>query len=108
MLGIGFAVSKFCPGTGLTAAATGHKNAMVFVVGGLVGAAAYMASYSWVASTGILEPILGGKTTLATISGTNYPALFEQMSGEWLGIFVGIVFVVVSLVLPTRLIAENR
>lgn len=69
LLGTGSAVSGYCPGTGLAAAATGRKDAMLFVVGGLMGAAAYMFSYAWVDSTGILNQIAGGKTTLGTVSG---------------------------------------
>ena len=36
MLGAGFAVSGFCPGTGLAAAATGRVDAMLFVIGGFI------------------------------------------------------------------------
>ncbi len=106
LLGVGFAVSGFCPGTGLTAAATGRKDAMFFVLGGLLGAAAYMVSYPWIASTGVLESTLGGKVTLGPVSGTNYPALFGSITGEWLGVFVGVGFIIISLVLPPRLTAK--
>jgi hypothetical protein len=107
MLGAGFAVSGYCPGTGLTAAATGRKDALFFILGGMVGAAAYMASFSWVASTGILDKVLGGKTTLGKIAGTDYPALIEGVSGEMLGIGVGIVLIVIAFVLPNRLRGET-
>ena len=107
LLGAGFAVSGYCPGTGLTAAATGRKDAFVFVIGGLLGAAAYMASYAAVSATGILTPLAGGKTTLGTVSGTSYPALFGSLPGEWAGIAVGVVFVVVAALLPARLITRR-
>lgn len=103
LLGVGFAVSGFCPGTGLTAAATGRKDAMFFVAGGLLGAAAYMGSYPWVASTGILEDIAGGKTTLAKISGTDYPAIFATPSGEIAGMAIGIGLIAIAALLPRRL-----
>lgn len=103
LLGVGFAVAGFCPGTGLTAAATGRKDAVFFVVGGLVGAAAYMGSYAWVKSTGVLDDILGGKTTVGAIAGTKYPALLESVSGEVAGIVIGIVFIALAAVLPVRL-----
>jgi len=104
LLGGGFAISGFCPGTGLTAAATGRKDAMFFVVGGLVGAAAYMGSYAWVESTGLLESIAGGKSTLGQIAGTDYPAFFGSLPGEITGIVLGIVFIAIAAVLPMRIL----
>ncbi len=103
LLGTGFAISGFCPGTGLTAAATGRKDAGFFVLGGLLGAAAYMGSYGWVASTGILQNIAGGKTTLGTISGTEYPALSSAMSGEVIGLILGFVFIAIAILLPAQM-----
>jgi len=36
LLGLGFAVTRYCPGTGLTALADGSKDALFFVGGGLI------------------------------------------------------------------------
>ena len=103
LLGIGFAVAGYCPGTGLAAAATGRWDGVSYVIGGLAGAAAYMASFAWVKSTGVLDPILGGKATLGPLAGTKYPAVFGGIPGEWLGLILGIVFIAISIVLPARL-----
>jgi hypothetical protein len=107
LLGAGFAVAGYCPGTGLGALATGRKDAGIFVLGGLVGAFAYMLSYGWVKTTGVLDKIAGGKSTLGEIAGTDYPALIPGVPGEWLGIVLGIVFLVVAYVLPDRLIGRK-
>jgi hypothetical protein len=104
LLGIGFAVAGYCPGTGLTAAATGRVDALFFVIGGLAGAGAYMASYAWVKSTGILENMAGGKTTLGAVGGTDYHALIPGMSGEWLGLIIGLAFIAIAWLLPGRLV----
>ncbi len=103
LLGAGFAVSGFCPGTGLTAAATGRKDAMFFVLGGLVGAAAYMGSYSWIASTGILNSIAGGQSTLGEIANTNYPAIIPSWSGELIGFVIGLGLISIAWIFPSRL-----
>lgn len=103
LLGTGFAISGFCPGTGLAAAATGRLDAWFFVAGGLFGAAAYMMAYEWVESTGILEPLAGGKATLGPISGTVYPTIVANPPGEWVGIAVGLVLAAIAIVLPARL-----
>ena len=108
LLGVGFAVAGYCPGTGLAAGATGRKDAMFFVLGGLSGAAAFMASYSWVKSTGILTKLFGGKTTLGAISGTDYPALLSSIPGEWLGIAMGLALVGIAVALPDSLRGHSR
>lgn len=103
LLGTGFAIAGYCPGTGLTAAATGRTDGLVFVIGGLVGAAAYMASYAWVKSTGILDKIVGGKATLGTIENSGYPALIDGLPGEAIGLAMGFIFILIAFVLPRRL-----
>jgi hypothetical protein len=108
LLGVGFAAAGYCPGTGLAAAATGRKDALFFTAGGLLGAAAYMGHFAWVESTGTLESMAGGKTTLGKIAGTEYPALFEGMSGETIGIVMGLVFIAVAFALPARLRGEGK
>lgn len=104
LLGVGFAVSGYCPGTGLTAAATGRLDAVVFAVGGLLGAFAYMLTYPAVKATGILDAIAGGSSTLAPIAGTKYPALLTALPGEWLGLALGIALILIAALLPHRLV----
>jgi hypothetical protein len=107
MLGAGWAASGFCPGTGVCAAASGRKDALFFIAGGLLGAAAYMVTYpSWKAS-GLLDKVLGGKVTLGTVPGSKFDGLFA-MSGDILGIVLGAVFVLVAFVLPETLTGEKQ
>lgn len=107
LLGLGWAVSGYCPGTGLTAVATGRMDALFFVLGGLVGAAAYMATYAGVKATGILSSIAGGKATLGVIAGTKYPALLAGVPGEWIGLVLGLVLIAVAWLLPPSINAET-
>ena len=100
-LGIGFAVAGYCPGTGLTAAATGRWDAWFFVLGGLLGAGAYMLVYRYFEGSALLAKLAGGKATLGVIEGTDYPALFG-VSGEWLGLALGVLLMVIAALLPGR------
>ncbi len=102
LLGAGWAISGFCPGTGVCAAATGRKDALFFIAGGLLGAAAYMVTYPSVKASGILDKIAGGKVTLGTVPGAKYEGLMA-LPGDVLGIVLGLVFIVVAFVLPERL-----
>jgi uncharacterized protein len=102
LLGIGFAAAGYCPGTGLAAAATGRKDALVFTAGGLLGAAAYMVTYADIKATGILNQVLGGSTTAGRIAGTKYPALFN-IPGELTGIILGLTLIAIAFALPGTL-----
>ncbi|MEM7775945.1 MAG: YeeE/YedE thiosulfate transporter family protein [Pseudomonadota bacterium] len=108
LLGAGFAVAGYCPGTGLTAAATGRWDAFAFILGGFVGAAGYMVTYEWLAASGVLSSVFGGKVTLGTIAGTSYPALFPELAGEIVGLVVAAVLIVVAALLPARILGSSR
>ena len=73
LLGAGWALSGFCPGTGVVAAGTGRRDALAFLVGGLAGAALFMGSYAPLAETLLFDEVLGGKATLANTE--SYDAL---------------------------------
>lgn len=105
LLGAGWAASGYCPGTGVVAAGAGRRDALFFIAGGLLGAAAYMATYPAWKATGLLDPIAGGKVTLGTVPGSDYSGIFA-FSGDVLGIVLGLVFVLVAFVLPDRLTGE--
>ena len=102
LLGIGWAASGYCPGTGIAAAASGRRDALVYAAGGLVGAAAYMVTYPMWESTGILS---GKALTLGAVPGAKYDALLPGLSGDLVGIMVGIALIVTAFVLPDRVIS---
>lgn len=103
LLGLGWAVSGFCPGTGLASAATGRWDGLVFAGGGLAGAAAFMLTYPWFESTFLMEEIAGGKTTVGAIPGSDYPALISGLPGDVVGIVLGLLFIAAAFALPDRL-----
>lgn len=102
LLGAGWAASGFCPGTGVCAAASGRKDAMFFVAGGLLGAAAYMATYPMWKASGLLDDIAGGKVTLGTVPGSKFEGIWA-VSGDVLGLVLGLAFIVIAFALPERL-----
>lgn len=102
LLGAGWALSGYCPGTGVCAAATGRKDALFFIAGGLLGAAAYMVTYPAWKSSGLLDGLWGGKVTLGTVPGSGYDGV-TAIPGDILGIILGLGFVALAFALPERL-----
>lgn len=101
MLGGGWAASGYCPGTGVCAAASGRVDALFFIAGGLLGAAAYMVSYPMWAASGLLDNVAGGKVTLGTIPDSGYDGLMG-VSGDLLGLVIGAAFAVIAFALPSH------
>ncbi len=106
MLGAGWALAGFCPGTGVVAAASGRKDALFFIAGGLLGAAAYMVTYpAWKAS-GFLDSVAGGKVTVGAVPGAGYEGLVV-FPGDILGILLGAAFIAVAFALPERILGAR-
>jgi hypothetical protein len=72
LFGAGFAVTGYCPGTSLAAAAAGRRDALFAVLGGLAGTAAFAAAYGALAPL-LLDPLTFGKPTVFSALGV--PAL---------------------------------
>lgn len=101
LLGFGWALSGFCPGTGVVAAASGRRDALAFIAGGLLGAAAYMVTYPQVKAMGLLDKIAGGDVTLGAVPGAKYDGV-TALPGDVLGLVLGAAFVVIAFIVPER------
>ncbi len=100
LLGIGWAVSGFCPGTAVVAAGAKRKDALFFILGGLVGAFIYMLMYGSISSTFLFDKIGGGKATLALSGIEKYPSLIPSIPGVVVAGIIGIVFMFIAWKLP--------
>lgn len=101
ILGLGFAVAGYCPGTGLTALADGRKDALFFVGGGLLGALLYTLVYGSIKGSWLFGEIAGGKVMLATGS-DKFQALAPMVPGALLAAVIGIAFMVIAWRLPDK------
>lgn len=102
LLGFGWALSGYCPGTGVAALGTGRRDAFAFIAGGLLGAAAYMVTYPSWKSSGLLDAVAGGAVTIGPVPGSKYEGLIS-LPGDVVGIVLGLVFIVIAFMLPNRL-----
>lgn len=99
LLGAGWALSGYCPGTGLAALGEGRKDAIVYVLGGLAGAFAYMLAFAKLKETFLMEKIAGGKVTLA-LTPSSYDALIKGVPGLAIALIIALVLGLIAWNLP--------
>lgn len=91
LLGAGWAIAGYCPGTGLVGLGAGRLDGLFFVLGGLVGAALFTVSYGYLDGSWLFTNLQGGKVTLAGL----------DTNGAW-AVAVAVVFVVIAMLLPNK------
>jgi uncharacterized membrane protein YedE/YeeE len=101
IFGIGFAIAGYCPGTSVASIGEGRKDAMVFVLGGLIGAGIFTAIYGSLKGTFLYDKIAGGKVTLAETGNAKFAHLLDLPPLLIVGV-LAIIFIVIAFKLPGR------
>ncbi|MBW2544112.1 MAG: YeeE/YedE family protein [Deltaproteobacteria bacterium] len=102
IMGIGWAFTGYCPSTSMAALGDGRKDAIFFILGGLLGAYLYMLAYANLKGTSLLDKILGGNVTLALTPDPSYPALINGIPGVITGLVVAVLLGLIAWKLPGR------
>lgn len=100
ILGIGFAISGYCPGTGVVAAGRGRKDALVFILGGLLGAFVYILIFGLIQDSALFNKIVGGAVSLVETNPKKYSALFSNIPALLVAGPIAILFIVIPFLLP--------
>ncbi len=100
LLGLGWAISGFCPGTGVVAAGSGRIDAFLFLLGGLVGAGLYTVMFASLKGTFLMKSLFGGKTTLVQTG--EFQAILTTIPGWAVAIGIGVALIGIAAVLPNR------
>jgi uncharacterized membrane protein YedE/YeeE len=98
VFGVGWAISGFCPGTGVVAAGTARKDSLFFMLGGLLGAALFMLMYANLADGALLKHMLGGKVSLVA-TGSKYDSIISGFSTP-IAIIIALAMVAIAFFLP--------
>lgn len=100
IMGTGWALAGFCPGTGVVAAGAGRKDALSFIIGGLVGAFLFTLAYGLLKSSFLFNKIAGGKVTLAATNPEKYITLISSIPSVAVAGALAIVFIFIAWKLP--------
>ena len=102
ILGLGFAIGGYCPGTCVVATGRGRKDALFFLLGGLLGAFVYMLVYGSIQDAALFDKIAGGAVSVAE---TN-PDKFGSLSGNLPALLVAgpiaVVLMLIAFILPEQ------
>lgn len=101
IFGVGWAVSGFCPGSGVVAVGAGRKDALFFILGGLVGAFLLTLMYESLKATFLFNE-LGGKTVLVTTENDKYTAIFSSLPAFGVAGIIAVIFIVFAWKLPEK------
>ncbi len=100
ILGLGFAIGGYCPGTCIVAAGRGRKDALFFIVGGLLGAFVYMLVYGAIENTVLFTQISGGAISLAETNPEKYESLFGNIPALAVAGPIALIFMAIAFLLP--------
>lgn len=100
ILALGFGMIGLCSGTAIASFGAGYLKSIYVILGGIIGAFLFTISYPILKSIGLFKEMLGGQTTLFFLS-EKYNFIFYGT--PWIGVFIGFVLIVVSLIIPYSL-----
>ncbi len=104
IFGIGFAVGGYCPGTCLVGFGGGRKDALYFVLGGLVGAGIFTLIYGWLTDVfpALFDKIAGGKATIADTGIDKFQGLVEGVPSIVIAGAIALLFMLGAWKLPKK------
>jgi uncharacterized membrane protein YedE/YeeE len=102
ILGIGFAIGGYCPGTSIVAAGRGRKDAIIFILGGLLGAFFYMLIYGLLKDTVLFTPIAGGAVSIVQTTNPKFSALINNLPALVIAGPIALVFMALAFLLPNK------
>ena len=101
IFGLGWAISGFCPGTGVVALGTGRKDAVFFIGGGLFGALLFMLLYAPLKSTFFFAD-WGGKTSIASTGNEKFVNLLPAIPSILIAGLIAAIFMAIAWKLPEK------
>jgi len=100
ILGIGFAIGGYCPGTSVVAAGRGRKDALFFIFGGLLGAFVYLMIFGSIQDTILFKKIAGGAVSLVNTNPDKYSSIIENIPPLFISGPISVFFMGIAFLLP--------
>ncbi len=109
IFGIGFGLGGYCPGTTVAAWGAGRRDSIFMILGGLIGAWAFVLSYGWLQAhmpwlfDSVVEISGSSKTALADTGNPKYPALGSGMPGIVVAGIIAVIFMGAAWLIPDQI-----
>ena len=100
IFGVGFAIGGYCPGTCLVGAGSGRKDALFFILGGLLGALLFTLSYTALKDTFLFAKLGGGKTTIVDTGIDKYSAIVDVVPASVVAGIIAFALMLIAWKLP--------
>lgn len=103
IFGLGWAISGFCPGTGMSGLGVGRLDAIAYFIGGLFGVYMFALSYEYLTQTFLYSEVLHGKSSLVKTGNSEY-TLFTVSWSPFIAIVIGIALIFIAYKLPKKIL----
>lgn len=102
LFGLGWAISGFCPGTGIVGMGAGRIDAYVYFIGGLLGSYSFAMIYSGLTDSFLYTELFSGVGTLVNVEKTS--ALFSTDWSPCIAIIIGLFFIFLAYKIPPKIL----
>lgn len=100
MVGMAWGATGYFSATALCGAVAGRKDALIFVLGGLVGTLTFILTYSFWKDLGMVD---GVALSVGDIPQAGFASVLSAMPGEVIGLILAIWLIVVAFAMPDAL-----
>lgn len=101
ILGVGWAIAGYCPGTALVASGTGRVDALIFIMGGLLGAIANNLVFNAYSNSWLYSEI-GGRLKIVDIGHNTKSFVSDDYYQLAIAGFISAFLIIVAYTLPGR------
>lgn len=107
ILGVGWAMGGFCPGTAVSAAGGGNKAGWVYIIGGLLGALIFTLVFAALENSFLFTQIGAGKSSIVNIGEHKSTPIAGKINPLLVAGPIAVVFMVAAFLMPKPIASQQ-